>query len=90
MNDPYTVIDEKTIAVCAWCFPGEKIFDLFPDMRGKVQISHGICNAHFKQKKYGILRHCDVDETITLKGAFEPIKLDVLTSERKNYHEKCN
>jgi len=45
-SEPYTVTGDGSISVCAWCFPGEKIFDIFPDLRGKVRISHGICQAH--------------------------------------------
>jgi len=81
MNDPYTVVNETTIAVCAWCFPGEKIFDVFPDLRGKVRISHGICQRHYDARKKGILRHFDVDETIMLNGSREPISLEVLRGE---------
>ena len=48
MNDPYELIEGEPgwIRVCAWCFPGQKIFDLFPDLRGQVEISHSICPAH--------------------------------------------
>jgi hypothetical protein len=28
------------------CLPGEKLFELFPWLRGNVEISHGICQQH--------------------------------------------
>lgn len=44
-TEPYTVIAPGMIKVCANCFPGESIFDLFPDLRG-AKISHGACAGH--------------------------------------------
>lgn len=81
-NDPYIVVDDTTIHVCAWCFPGEKILDLFPDLRGRVKISHGICQRHYDAKRSGLLRRTDVDETIMLDGSREPILLEVLREDR--------
>jgi hypothetical protein len=72
-NEPYEVVDDGMIRVCAWCYPGEKIFDLFPDLRGKVEISHGICPAHKKQMQDGILGHCDLTETFMPNGKPKPI-----------------
>lgn len=32
------------IQVCAWCLPGDKVFDRFPEWRNLgLDISHGIC-----------------------------------------------
>jgi len=36
----------RIITVCAWCLPGEKVFDFFPTLRGMVEINHGICASH--------------------------------------------
>jgi hypothetical protein len=38
-SEPYELIDGYPgwIKVCAWCYPGEKIFDLFPDLRGRAR-----------------------------------------------------
>jgi len=79
-NEPYELMPGYPgwIKVCAWCYPGEKIFDLFPDMRGQVEISHGICKAHYEQKMTGILRRCDVIETIMPDGYTQPINIQLL------------
>lgn len=45
LTEPYEVTTEQRITVCAWCFPGETIYNLFPDLRG-VQINHGMCQGH--------------------------------------------
>jgi hypothetical protein len=59
-TEPYELMDGYPgwIKVCAWCYPGEKIFDLFPDLRGQ-QISHTICPAHYKKSMAGIFSRCD-------------------------------
>jgi hypothetical protein len=56
-SEPYELLPgfPGWIRVCAWCYPGEKILDLFPDLRGKVQISHSICPAHKKAALGAIL-----------------------------------
>ena len=57
MNDePYEVIEgfPGWIKVCAWCYPGEKIFEQFPDLRGKVELSHSICPRHHQQFMLGL------------------------------------
>lgn len=38
-----------TVRVCAWCFPTDTIFNVFPHLRGRVAISHGICAEHKKR-----------------------------------------
>jgi hypothetical protein len=79
-SEPYEVIDGYPgwIKVCAWCYPGEKIFDLFPDLRGKAQISHSICPAHKEQCLSGILARCKKIETIMPDSHTEPIHLETL------------
>lgn len=37
---------ERIVTVCAWCLPGEKLFDLYPHLAGNVKISHGLCKRH--------------------------------------------
>jgi hypothetical protein len=74
-NEPYEVVDDGMIRVCAWCYPGEKIFDLFPDLRGKVKISHGMCQSHLTHFKEVILRQRDHDpaETFMPNGKSKPV-----------------
>jgi hypothetical protein len=38
--------DQRVVSVCMNCLPGEKLFKLFPWLRGNVEISHGICPEH--------------------------------------------
>jgi len=38
-----------TLRVCAWCFPTDSIFKVFPELAGTVAISHGICFDHKKK-----------------------------------------
>jgi hypothetical protein len=40
------IVEEKTLVVCAWCFPGVSIFDARPELRHRfapADLSHGIC-----------------------------------------------
>jgi hypothetical protein len=44
----YQIVEEKTLVVCAWCFPGASIFDARPELRQRfapADLSHGICAA---------------------------------------------
>jgi len=56
MNGNYQIVEEKTLVVCAWCFPGASFFDARPDLRQRfapADLSHGICAAcltRFKKK----------------------------------------
>ncbi|MGA2853892.1 MAG: hypothetical protein ABSE90_07175 [Verrucomicrobiota bacterium] len=79
-SEPYELIKgfPGWIKVCAWCYPGEKIFDTFPDLRGKVQISHSVCPAHKKAVIGGILARCRKIETIMPDGHTEAINLHAL------------
>lgn len=54
INEPYTVRDE-CVCVCAACFPGSSIFNLFPDLKGS-QLSHGYCRPHANKMliEYGL------------------------------------
>jgi hypothetical protein len=38
--------DQRLVSVCAWCLPGERLFEQFPWLRGNVEISHGVCPEH--------------------------------------------
>jgi hypothetical protein len=81
MNEPYELIEghEGWITVCAWCYPGEKIFDLFPDMRGKVQVSHGICKSHLAlSRRLHASRGVEIKETVMPDSHTEPIRLEIL------------
>lgn len=73
-SEPYTVTGDGLISVCAWCFPGEKIFDIFPDLRGKVKLSHGICQQHLQRQKEGL---CRARETVMSDGHTEPINISL-------------
>jgi hypothetical protein len=52
----YQIVEEKTLVVCAWCFPGASIFDARPELRHRfspADLSHGVCAdclAAFKNK----------------------------------------
>jgi hypothetical protein len=35
----------EVLSVCGWCWPGETVFQAFPNLRG-YKISHGICPKH--------------------------------------------
>lgn len=42
--------NEQIVTVCAWCCPGESIFELYPQLKfAGVKISHGICPEHKAQ-----------------------------------------
>lgn len=45
MNGKPYQINEDVVACCGWCFPGDAIFKLYPELAGK-KLSHGICAAH--------------------------------------------
>ena len=45
----YRVVAENLISVCMNCHPGESIFQAFPSLQGRFQISHGICKTHKAQ-----------------------------------------
>lgn len=45
MDQPFTILASGQIATCAWCYPGQKIIEVFPELAGR-SISHGICRAH--------------------------------------------
>jgi hypothetical protein len=42
--------DSRIITVCAWCSPGDSIFEEYPQLKGIVQISHGICADHYHEQ----------------------------------------
>lgn len=42
------------IKVCAWCYPGDSIFNHYPHWGGLgLRLSHGICAAHAKSLLHG-------------------------------------
>lgn len=41
---PYKIV-EGVVTCCAWCFPGETIIQLYPELTG-MKISHGMCATH--------------------------------------------
>jgi hypothetical protein len=43
-SEPYRIVDGN-ISVCGYCYPGNTITALFPDLDG-TKISHTICEAH--------------------------------------------
>lgn len=36
---------ERIAHACAWCFPGAKLVEAFPELAG-LKISHGMCKPH--------------------------------------------
>jgi hypothetical protein len=45
---PYFLKEENYVIVCAWCYPGQTIKKLYPEIAGR-DISHTICPYHTKQ-----------------------------------------
>lgn len=45
-KSPPTIIEgglpTDIVGVCAWCWPGESLFDVWPELRGR-RLSHGQC-----------------------------------------------
>lgn len=39
---------EPLVTVCAWCLPGEALFDEWPHLKGLIKLSHGICREHLQ------------------------------------------
>lgn len=52
--NPYEVVAHDMISVCCECFPGRKIFEIFPDL-SEYKLSHGMCHRHARAmaKAYG-------------------------------------
>jgi hypothetical protein len=46
---------EPLVTVCAWCLPGEALFETFPHLAGNVRLSHGICREHLNIMRGEIL-----------------------------------
>ena len=50
MKDSYELRPDNVLVVCAWCWPGETVFQSHPELAKTCPIlSHGICQKHFDE-----------------------------------------
>jgi hypothetical protein len=52
MNHMHSIpkyLPDGKVMVCAWCYPGDSVFNTFPVLASSGVISHGICPHHFKR-----------------------------------------
>jgi hypothetical protein len=77
-SEPYELMDgfPGWIKVCAWCYPGNTIYDVFPDLRG-MQISHSICPQHKEKCLGGLLKRVKA-LAAEKPGPTEPIYFETL------------
>jgi hypothetical protein len=54
------------LSICAWCYPGQSFFERFPEVRGKLTISHSICDDHHRQFEQQMVRVHTIPNTVNL------------------------
>jgi len=59
--EPYKIIDDHIVSVCACCFPGDSITILFPDLK-EMNLSHGYCPRHARREMDSFALKCMADE----------------------------
>jgi hypothetical protein len=78
--EPYKIVG-NTVTVCMWCFPGDSILSLFPDLKG-LAISHGICQRHSDRWMSELALQRMADGMRPYNTAYSRMGL---TNERTNY-----